>query len=267
MKWLSSVSPSRFIGLQPEDPNGHSKGNVKWTKDTGFNLLAKVFGDVLTHSTSKALGFPLQLPGRVPEYASNREIEPLGKSGLVLSANSPTSGSGVYTPKRYVRLSPLPYHANSCQMFIESYMPGATEDRNSRDPSDANFKKYGFPVGPNHLGITIGFSAILHSGDFEFSSPNESEKWTMVSSAMDGDKSDFDTVCDDFDSLGEVVQKVADAMNPEAPPILDGRVARVRLRLTDQPLEAENWDESEIVSRVEQLASIVAPNLSKTTFT
>tara|TARA_X000000368_G_C22968194_1_gene684190 strand:- start:270 stop:1073 length:804 start_codon:yes stop_codon:yes gene_type:complete len=267
MKWLNSVSPSQFIDLQPEDPNGHSKKNKKWTQNPKFDLLAKVFSDVLTHSTSSALERPLHLPGKVLEYASNRENKPLGISGLVLSANSPTSGSGVYTPKRYVRLSPSPYHANSCQMFIESYMSNATEDRNSRDSSDRSFKKYGFPVGPNHLGITIGFSAILHSEDFDFSNPKESEKWTMVSSVMDGDKSDFDKVCDDFDLLSEVVQEVADIMQPEAPPILDGRVARVRFRLADQSLAKDNWDESEIASKVEQLASIVAPVLSKIAFT
>jgi hypothetical protein len=262
MGWAESFGPSHFADLQPHDPNGHSSENKSWTKDPKFGLLAKVFGEILVDSTSKAIGMKMDLPAKIPEYAANRDIPPIGRSGLVLSANSATSGSGVFTPKRYVRLSPYAYHANACQLFIEAYMAGAERDRNSRDASDSQFKQYGFPVGMNHIGITIGFSAILHSEKFDFSIPADGEKWTMAAAVLDGDKSSFDLVCEEFDDMAEVVSKVAEEMKPDAPAILDGRVARVRIRLPDQSLNSHDWSECGIVEKMEQLVATVSPILS-----
>ena len=263
MSWMESLGPNHFADLQPHDPNGHSAENRSWTKDPNFGLLAKVFGEILIDSTSKALGKKMNLPGTIPEYATNRDIPPIGQSGLVLSANSATSGSGVFTPKRYVRLSPYAYHANACQLFIEAYMAGTERDRNSRDDSDSQFKQHGFPVGMNHIGITIGFSAILHSEKFDFSNPSDSEKWTMAAAVLDGDKSSFDLVCEEFDDIAEIVGKVAEEMNSKATVILDGRVARVRIRLPDQSLDSDNWSECGIVEKMTQLSAIVSPILSK----
>jgi hypothetical protein len=261
MGWAESFGPSHFADLQPHDPNGQSEENKSWTKDPKFGLLAKVFGGILTDSASKALGIKMDLPAKIPEYATNRDIPPIGRSGLVLSANSATTGSGVFTPKRYVRLSPYAYHANACQLFIEAYMSGAERDRNSRDASDSQFKQYGFPVGVNHIGITIGFSAILHSEKFDFTSPSDDEKWTMAAAVLDGDKSSFDLVCEEFDDMAEVVANVAEKMKPEAPAILDGRVARVRIRLPDQSLDSHDWSECGLIEKMEQLAEIVFPAL------
>ena len=263
MGWAESFGPSHFADLQPHDPNGQSSENKSWTKNPKFGLLAKVFGENMANSTSKALGMNMDIPAKIPEYASNREIPPIGHSNLVLSANSATSGSGVFTPKRYVRLSPYAYHANACQLFIEAYMAGAERDRNSRDASDSQFKRYGFPVGMNHIGITIGFSAILHSEKFDFSNPSDGEKWTMAAAVLDGDKSSFDLVCEEFDNIAEVVGKVVEEMNPEAPAILDGRVARVRIRLPDQSLDSDDWSECGIIEKMAQLSAIVSPILGK----
>ena len=263
MKWQEKFPPSYFSEYIPPDPNGYSAENKIWSNNQKFTILAKVFGEMLTTSAQKALKIPMPLPAQVPEYASNRVIEPIGRSGLVLSANGTTSGSGVFTSKRYVRLSPLPYHANSCQLFIEAYMSGAQHDRNARDPSDAEFKKFGFPVPDGHIGLTIGCSVILHSEGFDFSHPNPSEKWTLSAAVLDGDKDDFDQICEEFDDFGEVVQMAAQQMNPQAPAILDGRVARVRIRLPDLSLASDDWNDCGVLDKLEELCAFICPVLVK----
>ena len=263
MGWAESFGPNHFRDLQPQDPNGHSRDNRTWTRNSKFGLLAKVFGEILTDSVSKVQAMKMELPAKIPEYATNRDLQPIGRSGLVLSANSATTGSGVFTPKRYVRLSPIGYHANACQLFIEAYMSGAERDRNSRDASDSQFKQYGFPVRENHIGLTIGFSAILHSEKFDFNRPSVNEKWTMAAAVLDGDKTGFDLVCEEFDDMAEVVADVAEKMKPEAPAILDGRVARVRIRLPDQPLDSHDWSECGVIEKMDQLAEIMVPTLMR----
>lgn len=263
MKWAEKFPPSYFFDFIPSDPNGYSVENKIWTDDPKFTILSKVFGEMLVDSAQSALKIPMVLPSKVPEFASNREIDPIGRSGLVLSANGATSGSGVFTSKRYVRLSPLPYHANSCQLFIEAYMSGAQHDRNSRDPSDAEFKKYGFPVPKGHMGLTIGCSVILHSEDFDFSSPSSKEKWTLASAVLDGEKEDFDIICEEFDELAEAIQIAAKNMSPDAPPILDGRVARIRIRLPDLSLHSKDWNDCGIIAQLTELSQILCPVLVK----
>ena len=263
MRWSEQFPPTHFRDYVPADPNGYAKENRAWTGDQKFSLLAKIFGEMLISSAQKCLKVPMQLPGNVPEFASNRVIQPLGISGLVLSANGTTSGSGVFTSKRYVRLSPLPFHANSCQFFVEAYMSGAQHDRNDRDPSDRVFKKHGFPVKEGHMGLTVGCSVILHSEGFDFSNPNESEKWTLAAAVLDGDRDDFDQICEEFDDLAECVQEAAKQLKPEAPPMLDGRVARVRIRLPDLSLESGDWNECGIMDALDELAALVCPTLSR----
>ena len=261
MKWLSAFPPSRLRGLNPANPNGHSAENREWTRDIRFDQMAKAFADVLVTACQEVLERPMELPGTIPEYSSKRKIPHLGRTGLVVSCNAKTSGSGVFTPKRYVRISPACHHANSCQMFIEAYMPGATHDANSRDASDSQFKAHGFPVGEEHLGITVGFSALLHSVDFDYNHPSNSEKWTMCASVLEGARRDFDQVFEEFDELAECVERAAASVNPQAPPILDGRVARIRIRLPDQSLDADDWSESGLEEAVRSLASFFASTL------
>jgi len=263
MSWLDSIPPSKFKGWNPYDPNKKHKENKGWVNDHRFDLLAKIFGDVLVQSVSTELSINMQLPAKIPNFASNRDISPLGKSGLILSANSKNPGPNAFSCKRYVRLSPFPYHADACQLFIEAYMPSTTHDGNDRDPSDSHFKKFGFPVGDNHIGITIGFSSILHSEDFDYTNPDADEKWTMCASVIEGLREGFDQVYEEFDDLTDCVNNASKMMTSEAPPLMDGRVSRIRVRLPDQSLDAENWNECDLSQSMAKLAKFFAEELSE----
>ena len=263
MRWLDSTPPSTFKNWKPDEPNKKSIHNKEWVNDYRFNLLAKIFGDVLVESVSTVLSINVPLPTKVPTFASNRDIPSLGKSGLILSANSKNPGPNAFSCKRYVRLSPFPYHPDSCQLFIEAYMPGTTHDGNDRDPSDSHFKKYGFPVGDNHIGITIGFSAILHSEKFDYNNPDENEKWTMCTSVLEGLREDFDQVYEEFDDVADCVNKASKTMGPEAPPLMNERVSRIRVRLPDQSLDAEDWTECGLAQSMNKLSTFFARELSE----
>tara|TARA_B110000483_G_C18081011_1_gene498063 strand:- start:161 stop:964 length:804 start_codon:yes stop_codon:yes gene_type:complete len=263
MRWLDSIPPSKFKNWNPYDPNKKSKKNKEWVNDYRFDLLAKIFGDVLVESVSAALSMNMQLPANVPSFASNRDIPALGKSGLILSANSKNPGPNAFSCKRYIRLSPFPYHPDSCQLFIEAYMPSTTHDGNDRDSSDSHFKKFGFPVGDNHIGITIGFSAILRTEKFDYNDPDENEKWTMCASVLEGLREDFDQVYEEFDDVTDCVNKASKAMGSEAPPLMDERVSRIRVRLHDQSLDAEDWNECGLAESMSKLATFFARDLSE----
>ena len=263
MRWLDSIPPSKFKDWNPFDSNKKNKNNKDWVNDQRFDLLAKVFADVLVESVSSELSINMQLPAKVPSFASNRNILPLGTSGLILSANSKNPGPNAFSCKRYVRLSPFSYHPDSCQLFIEAYMPSTTHDANDRDPSDSHFKKFGFPVGDNHIGITIGFSAILHSEKFDYRNPDEGEKWSMCASVLDGLRDNFDQVYEEFDDLAECVSKASEIMSPEAPPLMTERVCRIRVRLPDQSLDADDWSESGLKQSMNKLAILFARELSE----
>ena len=77
----------------------------------------------------------------------------------------------------------------------------------------------------------------------------------MAAAVLDGDKSSFDLVCEEF-MTWPVVANVAEKMKPEAPAILDGRVAS-RIRLPDQSLDSHDWSECGVIEKMEQLAEIV----------
>ena len=270
--------PSKFLDWQPKDVDRYSHLNKPWAQDVNYEILGKVFARALANSTCAALKIPTPDVRKVSNFrttrtSSTQHYQNIGKSGLHLSGNvGNTQGytnefgkrMGNYTSKRYVRISPLGYHPNGIQMYVEAYMSGAQRDPGGRDPSDRLYGNYGFPVRENHMGIFVGVSAILHPK--KWMGERDPNHDNLMVWAMENSDYTLEAVTEDFEKIRSLIDSIDDDFLGVglAPRFLrEPRYQRVRFRLPDQPLVAKDWSESGLVDACGKLASHFAPVLDE----
>jgi len=241
---MTSYPPSHFQGWTPIVQHDCEKFNKKWATDEKFEHLGRTFATFLQNSvTNLTNGFEVQGP-------LGEGVVKLGDSGLFLKGNSAHLQRGSYTYKRFVRIGADGYHPNGLQIFIECYTGGTQLDNRARDDTDPLYNKVGFPIPKEHFGIFIGMSALLDS------SSKGDKNWRMLAREIDAEfvNSDFNIVDDLVKSSNNWALEFTG--DPEQFKILrDSRVSRLRIKLPNQSLEADDWSQCRIVEGLEYLVS------------
>lgn len=255
------VSPRRFLDWVPGNVDRYSNLNKEWVNDINFDILARTFATSLVNGASTALGRTLDRPMKVKSFSTGHKFDMVGNTGLHLSGNRPNARGGGYHPKRYVRLVPEGYHPNALQMYVEAYMPGATRDPGARDPSDKLYGDYGFPVGEDCMGIFVGLSAIMYPPKWH---PKSNVSENLMVWAMQHSGYEFADVKEDFEDAGSLLDGIdEDFLGFGLPPVFlrNPRFQRVRFRLPDQPLDADDWSASGLDEACARLAEHFVPML------
>ena len=270
------VSPRRFMGWQPGDVDNYSHDNKQWVDDINYGILAKVFANSLVDGACSALNVPKPSITQVDSFrtvsksrSSEQKYAVVGNTGLHLSGNIGNVQSfdivngkrvGKYTSKRYVRLSPVGYHPNGIQMYVEAYMSGATKDVGGRDPSDDMYGDYGFPVAENCMGLFVGVSTIMYPPNWN---PNKiDEHDNLMAWAMKYSEYTLEALEEDFRDMRSLLDEVGeDLLGLGIPPVFlrNQRIQRLRFRLPDQPLDADDWSASGLEEACSKLAAHFAP--------
>ena len=271
------VSPRRFLDWMPGDVDHYSARNKEWVNDINFDILARTFATSLVNGASTALNISQPTPMKVNGFRTTSLSSPteqqyhmVGNTGMHLSGNTGNVQSfeyvngkkvGRYTPKRYVRLTPEGYHPNGIQMYVEAYMPGSTQDCGGRDPSDEMYGDHGFPVGEDCMGIFVGLSAIMYPPKWH---PKSDISDNLMVWAMQHSDYEFAEVQEDFEDIESLLDGIdEDFLGFGLPPVFlrNQRFQRVRFRLPDQPLDADDWSASGLEEACARLAEHFVPML------
>ena len=248
---MTEYPPSHFQGWTPIVQHDCEKFNKKWATDEKFEQLGRTFAKFLQNSVSHLTsGFNSQGP-------FGEGTIKLGDSGLILKGNSAHLQMGSYSYKRFVRIGSDGYHPNALQIYIECYTGGTQFDARARDDTDVLYKRVGFPIPKEHFGIFIGMSALLDS-----SSKGE-KNWRMLARDLDSKfiQSDFDLVDDLVDSSSDwALEFTGDSKQFSI--VRTPRVSRLRVKLPNQSLDADDWNQSRIEEGLEYLTSKFAKHFA-----
>lgn len=245
---MVGLTPRDIEGWTP-DIQGYHKDNEGWAQSDVYGMFTEWQASLFARSISDFIGWD-SVPVLHVKVAVHRKVQdPVAAvtAPFYVRTNGKNDQSGRFISKRYVQLSPINYHANSCQFYIETFFRGASADTGKTEQEQRR-PTIEPPVEDGEIVFFVGIMG--GSGG-------------MAEGALD--KATWDEAHDDYDAVCALIEAVNEAF-PEGSFDEVSRFcevgleqSRFRIQLPRQPLDSDYWKASGVVEAVQKIGELVLP--------
>jgi len=232
---VGRLLPTDLLGWVPANPLGYGVENNPWVEDIRFQQLAELHSHEMMKIIAPKIGWSSPRPVNLKILLHKKKQDGIAGRAcpLYFRANTPKpNGNAVF--KRYVQLAPWNYHANFCQLYIESFFEGANAEYKAvvgeklPPPIDPI-------VGPKEMVIFVGVIAGL-KGMLDWNSKVSMDDEYFV-------RAEHDRVNELIHHLDENIDSSIFSNHPPFISTDSEDEIRYRIQLPRQSLEAESWND------------------------